>query len=61
MVDKERVVPMPQTWFDEETRDRINGHSGPGVFEQYGANLNPNNHERMNKTWSETSVKVSPC
>ena len=62
MSDPERFVPLPPTWNDEETRDKINDNSATGVFEQFGASLNPNNTERMQKkNWSESACKVRPC
>lgn len=48
-IDKEKVVPMPPNWKDEETREKINGSSQPGVYEEHGANLNPNDQSRMDK------------
>ena len=55
--DPEVVVPIPEEWEREETRNEIDRLRGAGTFDEHGQ-FDPNNRIRIALPWSPTEVEV---
>ena len=54
-IDPEIVVTIPEQWFQDSTKEKVDSSKGAGTFDEFG-HINPNNIDRIRLPWTEKEV-----